>query len=104
MYILLISLFFTAILSTNAQGMLSGKVTDESSGSALPGVTVRIPGTITLGRERGYYITADSTSEGNVFGYVFLYSNITGNAPKHSFYLGRNIGDFMLKVFKYSII
>lgn len=46
-YILLTLLFFTGILSAKAQGILSGKITDESSGSALPGVTVRIPGTET---------------------------------------------------------
>lgn len=44
-YILLTCLLFTAILSAKAQGVLSGKITDESSGNALPGVTVRIPGT-----------------------------------------------------------
>lgn len=44
-YILLTCLLLTGILSAKAQGVLSGKVTDESSGSSLPGVTVRIPGT-----------------------------------------------------------
>lgn len=40
-------------------------------------------------RKGGHYITAASTPEGNVFGYVFLHCNITGNAPAHTFYLGR---------------
>ncbi|SFV30729.1 pectinesterase family protein [Thermoflavifilum thermophilum] len=37
----------------------------------------------------GHYITAASTPQGNRFGYVFLHCEITGNAPPHSFYLGR---------------
>lgn len=40
-------------------------------------------------REGGHYITAASTPQGNTFGYVFLHCNITGNAPQHTFYLGR---------------
>lgn len=37
----------------------------------------------------GHYITAASTPQGHLYGYVFLHCHITGNAPPHSFYLGR---------------
>ncbi len=35
------------------------------------------------------YVTAPSTEEGTAYGFVFLNCDITGNAPEHSFYLGR---------------
>jgi pectinesterase len=35
------------------------------------------------------FVTAPSTNEGTVFGFVFLDCKITGNAPESSFYLGR---------------
>lgn len=39
-------------------------------------------------KNRGY-ITAPSTPEESEYGFVFLNCSITGNAPEHSFYLGR---------------
>ncbi|MCK7554773.1 pectinesterase family protein [Chitinophaga sedimenti] len=38
---------------------------------------------------RGGYITAASTPDTSRYGYVFLHCNITGDAPAHSFHLGR---------------
>jgi pectinesterase len=39
-------------------------------------------------KDRGY-ITAASTPESSPFGFVFIHCTITGDAPEHSFYLGR---------------
>ncbi len=45
------------------------------------------------------YITAPSTNEGNTHGFVFLDCTITGDAPEHSFYLGRPWRNFGQSVF-----
>ena len=37
----------------------------------------------------GHYVTAASTPEGNPYGFVFINCRITGDAPEHSYYLGR---------------
>jgi len=39
--------------------------------------------------KEGGYVTAASTPETSEFGFVFLRCKIIGDAPKHSFYLGR---------------
>lgn len=40
-------------------------------------------------KKGGHYITAASTPNGVEYGYVFLHCQITGDAPKNTFYLGR---------------
>ena len=50
------------------------------------------------GKQGGYY-TAASTPEGKAFGYVFVNCNITGDAPAHSFLLGRPWRPFAKTVF-----
>jgi pectinesterase len=49
-------------------------------------------------KDRGY-ITAPSTNEGTAHGFVFLDCTITGNAPEHSFYLGRPWRNYGQSVF-----
>lgn len=39
--------------------------------------------------KKGGYITASSSPDSAKYGYVFLNSRIVGDAPEHSFYLGR---------------
>ncbi|MCB9279545.1 MAG: pectin esterase [Lewinellaceae bacterium] len=39
--------------------------------------------------KKGGYVTAASTEKDGGFGFVFLNCRITGDAPEHSFYLGR---------------
>jgi pectinesterase len=39
--------------------------------------------------KKGGYVTASSSPDTSRYGYVFLNSKITGDAPKNSFYLGR---------------
>lgn len=53
----------------------------------------------TIFGKRGGFYTAASTPEGKKFGYVFLDCNITGDAPAHSFYLGRPWRPFAKTVF-----
>lgn len=43
----------------------------------------------TIYGKRGGYYTAASTPEGTAFGYVFMNCRIVGDAPAHSYYLGR---------------
>jgi pectinesterase len=43
----------------------------------------------TIFGKRGGYYTAASTPAGKKFGYVFINCNITGDAPRGSYYLGR---------------
>lgn len=43
----------------------------------------------TIYGKRGGYYTAASTPEGKQYGYVFMHCNIIGDAPAHSFFLGR---------------
>jgi pectinesterase len=50
------------------------------------------------GKKGGYY-TAASTLEGKNYGYVFLHCNITGDAPAHSFDLGKPWRPFAKTVF-----
>ncbi len=52
-------------------------------------------------KDGGHYITAASTPEEIPFGYVFLHCNITGNAPAHSFYLGRPWRPYAKVVYMY---
>ena len=40
-------------------------------------------------KQHGAYITAASTLDTTKYGYVLMHCNITGNAPEHSFTLGR---------------
>lgn len=49
-------------------------------------------------KDRGY-ITAASTTESTPFGFVFIRCNITGDASKNSFYLGRPWRPFSKTVF-----
>jgi len=50
-------------------------------------------------KEGGHYITAASTEEGADYGFVFIDSRITGDAPEASFYLGRPWRDYAQTVF-----
>ena len=50
-------------------------------------------------KEGGHYITAASTEKDADYGFVFINCKITGNAPEHSFYLGRPWRDHAQTVF-----
>ncbi len=49
--------------------------------------------------KNGGYITAASTEQETAFGFVFINCKITGDAPEHSFYLGRPWRDYAQTVF-----
>lgn len=51
-----------------------------------------------FGKKAGYF-TAASTPDSTKYGYVFINSRITGDAPEHSFYLGRPWRPFAKTVF-----
>lgn len=50
-------------------------------------------------KEGGHYITAASTEQSSIYGFVFLNCQLTGNAPEASFYLGRPWRDYAKTVF-----
>jgi pectinesterase len=50
-------------------------------------------------KKGGQYMTAASTPEANLFGFVFINCKITGDAPEKSYYLGRPWRDFARTVF-----
>lgn len=50
-------------------------------------------------KDGGHYITAASTEKDSNYGFVFIDCKITGDAPEHSFYLGRPWRDHAQTVF-----
>ena len=50
-------------------------------------------------KDGGHYITAASTEADAEYGFVFINCEITGDAPEHSFYLGRPWRDHAQTVF-----